>query len=94
MKHEIELDMYVDLEPEGIRRSLYVGVDACEPELESIDSWEEIINRNIEYYILPKSNTISSDDIAQLKKIIAGMEKGLALFKERLKEYDWEPNEE
>ena len=32
MKAEIEIDMYVDLEPKGIRRSLYIGEGACEPE--------------------------------------------------------------
>jgi DNA-binding MurR/RpiR family transcriptional regulator len=87
MKAEIEIDMYVDLEPEGIRRELYIGEGACEPELESLDTWEEIIERNIEYYIRPIDKTISSYDMEGLEKIVAGMEQAVALFKEKIEEY-------
>ena len=86
MKHEIELDMYIDLEPQGIRRALYVG-DACEPSFEDVESWEEIIQRNIGYYIRPITKTISSYDMEGLEKIVAGMEQAVALFKEKLEEY-------
>jgi hypothetical protein len=87
MKAEIEIDMYVDLEPEGIGRALYIGEGACEPELEALDTWEEIIERNIEYYIRPIDKTISSYDMEGLEKIVAGMEQAVALFKEKIEEY-------
>ena len=87
MKAQIEVDMYVDLEPQGIRRALYIGEGACEPELEDLDSWEEIIERNIGYYIRPVENKISQGDMEDLEKIVAGMELAVALFKEKLEEY-------
>jgi hypothetical protein len=87
MKAQIEVDMYVDLEPQGIRRALYIGEGACEPELEDLDSWEEIIERNIGYYIRPVENKISQGDMEDLEKIVAGMEQAVALFKEKLEEY-------
>ena len=87
MKAEIEIDMYVDLEPEGIRRALYIGEGACEPELEALDTWEEIIERNIGYYIRPITKTISSYDLEELEKIAAGMEQAIALFKAKIEEY-------
>ena len=87
MKAQIEVDMYVDLEPQGIRRALYIGEGACEPELEALDTWEEIIERNIGYYIRPIYKTISSYDMEGLEKIVAGMEQAVALFKEKIEEY-------
>ena len=87
MKAQIEVDMYIDLEPQGIRRALYIGEGACEPELEDLDSWEEIIERNIGYYIRPVENKISQGDMEDLEKIVAGMEQAVALFKEKLEEY-------
>ena len=86
MKHEIELDMYIDLEPQGIRRALYIG-DACEPSFEDIESWEEIIQRNIGYYIRPITKTISPGELEELEKIVAGMEQAVVLFKEKIEEY-------
>ncbi len=79
MKAEIEIDMYVDLEPEGIGRALYIGEGACEPELEALDTWED--------YIRPIDKTISSYDMEGLEKIVAGMEQAVALFKEKIEEY-------
>ena len=87
MKAEIEIDMYADLEPEGIRRALYIGEGACEPELEALDTWEEIIERNIGSYIRPIFNTISPSEIEDLEKIAAGMEQAVVLFKEKIEEY-------
>lgn len=87
MKAEIEIDMYVDLEPKGIRRSLYIGEGACEPELEALDTWEEIIKRNIGYYIRPITNTISPGEMEELEKIAAGLEHAIALFREKIEQH-------
>ena len=87
MKAEIEIDMYVDLEPEGIRRALYIGEGACEPELEALDTWEEIIERNIGYYIRPITNKISPGEMEELEKIAAGLEHAIALFKAKIEEH-------
>lgn len=87
MKAEIEIDMYVDLEPEGIRRALYIGEGSCEPELESLDSWEEIIERNIGYYLRPVSNTISPSEMEELEKIAAGLERAITLFRAKMEEH-------
>ena len=87
MKAQIEVDMYVDLEPQGIRRALYIGEGACEPELEDLDSWEEIIERNIGYHLRPVTNTISPGEMEELEKIAAGLEHALALFKAKMEEH-------
>lgn len=85
MKTEIEIDLYVDVEPEGLTRSLYLG-DACEPTFTAVESWEEMIERNLEYFIVPGSGKIRPGDAEEINKIIVGMEGAVALFKKRLEE--------
>jgi len=86
MKAKLEIDMYADLEPEGITRLLYLGT-ACEPNFEGVESWEEIVERNIEYHLVPSSNTIRPADVEQLEKTIAGLEHAIALFREKIEQH-------
>lgn len=87
MKGKIEVDVYADLEPEGITRCLYLGEGTCEPSFEGIETWEEIVKRNIGYYIRPGLETISSVDMKELEERVAGLEHAIALFKEKMEEY-------
>ena len=80
MKIEIDIEVYADISAEGIERSLYIG-DACEPNFEGLETWEEIVERNIGYYIIPGSNTISPADLIELDKTVAGLEHAIALFR-------------
>lgn len=86
MKAELEIDVYADVEPEGITRALYLG-EACEPNFEGVEPWEEIVERNIGYYLVPGSNTIRPADVEQLEKTIAGMEHAIALFREKIEQH-------
>ena len=86
MKAELEIDVYADVEPEGITRALYLGT-ACEPNFEGVESWEEIVERNIGYHLVPGSNTIKPEDVEQLEKTIAGMEHAIALFREKIEQH-------
>ena len=86
MKAELEIDVYADLVPEGITRALYLG-EACEPNFEGVETWEEIVKRNIGYYLVPGSNTINPDDVEQLEKTIAGLEYAIALFREKIEQH-------
>jgi hypothetical protein len=87
MKAEIEVDMYIELEPEGLTRSLYLG-DDCEPTFTAKDSWEEIIERNIEYYRIPGSNEISTADLKALKTLVKGLKQAAKKFENRIKEFE------
>jgi hypothetical protein len=86
MKAELEIELYADVEPEGILRALYLG-QACEPNFEGVETWEEIVERNIEYHLVPGSNTIRSADVERLEKTIAGLEHAIALFKEKIAQH-------
>ena len=86
MKTELEIDLYADLEPEGIIRALYLG-EACEPNFEGVETWEEIVERNIEYPLVPGSNNIRQADVEQLEKTIAGLEHAIALFREKIEQH-------
>ena len=83
MKAEIEIDVYAEISAEGIQRHLYIG-DTCEPVFEDVESWEEIVERNIGYYIIPGSNTISPTDRIELDTIVAGLEHAIALFRTKM----------
>jgi hypothetical protein len=87
MKAELEIDMYTDIEPEGIIRSLYIGEGSCEPTFQDVESWEEIIERTIGYYRIPNDDTIAPGDAEELEKIVAGLEHAIALFKEKIAQH-------
>ena len=80
MKTEIEVEVYADISAEGIEQSCYIGED----NFEDVESWEEIIERNIGYYIIPGSNTISPADLIELDKTVAGLEHAIALFRMKM----------
>lgn len=82
MKTEIEIDMYADISAEGITRALYLG-EACEPNFEGLETWEEIVERNIGYHTIP-DNTISPMELIELDKTVAGLEYALALFRTKM----------
>jgi hypothetical protein len=87
MKAELEIDMYTDVEPDGIQRSLYIGEGSCEPLTFQLESWEEIVERTIGYYRIPNDDTIAPGDAEELEKIAAGLEKAAALFREKIEQH-------
>lgn len=87
MKSEIEIDVCADIEAEGISRLLFLGEGACEPAFEDVESWEEIVERNIGYYVVPLTNKIRPADMEELQKRVAGLEHAIVLFKEKLEQY-------
>jgi len=87
MKAELEIDMYTDVEPDGIQRSLYIGEGSCEPLTFQLESWEEIVERTIGYYRIPNDDTIAPGDAEELEKIVAGLEHAIALFKEKIAQH-------
>ncbi len=87
MKVEIDLDMSVDIEPRGLSQTLYVS-DSCEPAFEVNESWEDLVKRTMEYYILPGNELMRSDDLESLKDMVIGLEYGVSLFKEKIRYYE------
>ena len=88
MKTELEIDMYTDIEPEGIRRTLFIGEGSCDPNFQDVESWEETVKRTIGYYSIPSYNTIAPGDVEELEKIVAGLEKAVALFREKIEQHN------
>lgn len=87
MVAQIEIDVCADVEAAGISRSLYLGEGACEPAFEDVESWEEIVERNIGYYVNPLTNKIRQGDMEELQERIAGLEYAITLFKKAMEEY-------
>ena len=81
----LEIDIYVDPEPTGLQRALYIG-DSCEPIVEKLETWEEIIDRNIAYYKVPGSDTLLPCDLESLMELVAGLEYAAALFRSRIQD--------
>ena len=86
MKAELEIDVYADVAPEGIIRALYFGT-ACDANFERVETWEEIVEGNIGYHLVPGSNTIRPGDVKQLEKTIAGLEHAIKLFREKIEQH-------
>lgn len=87
MKFEVEVDMYADIYPEGIKRSVFIG-DTCEPCFEQMESWQDIIDRNVGYYVRPISKTISAEDLEELNQTLKGFETAAKMLKKTIKAYE------
>lgn len=85
MQVNLDVDVYADLQPTGIYRSLYIG-NACEPCFHHVDTWEEIVERQIGYHVVPVLNTIRNDDADELLEIAEGLEKAATLLRNRVEE--------
>ena len=69
-KAEIELDIYPGMDTEGVYATLYVG-DSSEPALEVRESWEDLLEREIDYHTVPNSDRpivvdIDSDSVQEI----------------------------
>jgi len=86
MKCDIEIDLCVELQPEGITKQLYVGAGSCEPCLQQVDSWHEIVEHTVEYYMVPGSGIIQPRDVEELTKLVNGMQSAIDLFNKLIEE--------
>ena len=87
MEVKLLVDVYSDITPKGITRSLYVG-DACEAVFEHEETWQEHIERVVGYYILPNSNTMHPRDVEELKKHVKGLQRAAKLLSKEIEKYD------
>lgn len=86
MKTEMVVEVVADIDPKGIFRALYLG-ETCEPTFEDVESWEEIIQRNIGYYLHPVAKTINPEEMKGLKQTVAGLERAVEIFKQKIEEH-------
>ena len=96
MTFNLEVDMYADIYPEGIKRSLFIG-DSCEPCFEEMEPWQDIIDRNVGYHVRPSylyakstpiGGTICAEDLEELNKTLEGFENAAKMLKKKIKEYE------
>ena len=84
---KIEFDVIAELQPNGISRQLYID-DVSEPCYTEIDSWEEIVERHIGYYIRPISQSFHREDVKELKQVAKGLERAAKFLRKEIKKYD------
>ena len=72
-KAELELDVFPGIDTEGVYATLYVG-DSSEPALEVRESWEDLLEREIDYHTVPNSDRpivvdIDSDSVQEIQNM-------------------------
>lgn len=63
----MEVDLYADLDDKGVNMSLYFA-DNCEPSIEKLISWEQIMTQQIEYATIPSQLCIPYNEIEDLNE--------------------------
>ena len=86
MKISVDVDVFTDVEEEGITHEVYLQ-DDCEPSFASVNTWEEIIERNVGFYIIPYDGSICPEDLKILKKKVKGLKRAVKLFENRIKNF-------
>lgn len=87
MKIEIDIDVHTDIQEEGISREIFVAHD-YESSSTTIDTWEQIIESNIGYHIIPYDGSICPEDLKELKNKVKGLKRAAELFEKRIKQFE------
>lgn len=61
----MEVDLYADLDDKGVNLCLYFE-DNCDPSIEKLISWEQIMAQQIEYATIPSQLCIPYNEIEDL----------------------------
>lgn len=77
MKAVLNIDVTADLDPEGIRKLVWIG-DSDYEQVNEVETWEEIVQRTIEYYTF--GGTIKEDHRDEVEALRKGLKRALKQF--------------
>lgn len=83
----LNIDVSVDLDANGVCSFVYIG-DDVDSQIQIIETWEDIINRNIEYYTV--AGHIKKHHKKEIKALRKGLKKALKYFDEMVDWYEYE----
>jgi len=86
MKTVLNVDVTADLDPKGIRKFVWIG-DTDQSQVNEVETWEEIIQRTIEYYTFGGPiKEIHREEVEALRK---GLKKAIKKFDKLVEEYGY-----
>ena len=87
MKTVLNVDVTADLDPEGIRKLVWIG-DTDVEQINEVETWEEMVQRGIDYYTFAgKIKECHRDEVEALRE---GLKQALAQFDKLVEEYGYE----
>jgi hypothetical protein len=86
MKTVLDVVCTADLDPKGIRKTVWIG-DTDQSQVNEVETWEEIIQRNIEYYTF--GGPIKECHRDEVKALHKGLKKALKRFDKLVEEYGY-----
>lgn len=87
MKTVLDVDVTADLDPKGIRKLVWIG-DTDVEQINEVETWDEIIQRNIEYYTF--GGTIKESHRKEVEALRKGLKKALKKFDKLVEECGYE----
>jgi len=86
-KIKLDVEVTADLEPKGIRKLVWIGNTDSE-QVNEVETWDEIIQRTIEYYTF--GGTIKKDHRDEVEALRKGLKKALKKFDKLVDECGYE----
>ena len=87
MKTVLDVDVSADLDPEGIRKLVWIGNTDVE-QVNEVETWDEIIQRTIEYYTF--GGTIKENHREEVEALRKGLKKALKKFDKLVEKFGYE----
>lgn len=84
---KIKVDAVAELDPIGLKTLVYIG-DTDVPQVDSTESWEEIIHRTVEYFTL--KGKIDKRHTDEVDALISSLRNALELFESTVEEVGYE----
>ena len=84
---KLSVETTADIDPEGIQTVVFIG-DADIPQVEVIEPWEDIIDRNIQYYTV--RGKIAERHRNDINMLIYSLQNALELLNKKVDEIGYE----
>jgi hypothetical protein len=84
---KLRVDSTIDIDPEGIRHFIYIG-ETDNPQVDIVEPWEDIIDRNIQYYTV--RGKIAEQHRNDINALIYSLQNALELLNKKVNEIGYD----
>ena len=84
---KLRVDASSDIDPEGIRTYVYIG-ETDIAQVDIVESWEDIIERNVQYYTI--NGKIAESHRNDVNMLIYSLQNALELLNKKVDEVGYE----
>jgi len=76
--YRVEVETNPWIQEDGVLVATYIGEGACEPVLEYVTSYSELIDQTLESYVLPSTGKIAESHVDEVMDLLQALRSAVA----------------